>query len=538
MVLLFYFLLRWKKNVVKRIGDVKLVNQLIMGSSPAVVITRFIVIVTAFALCAFAAANLRKQTASGQVSRKGIDVVIALDVSKSMLAEDIQPNRLERAKQIVAKIIDKLGDDRIGLVIFAGRAYLQMPITTDHSAARLYLSGISPDDVPTQGTVVSQALKTSYAAFNTKEKKYRAVILITDGEDHDDEALAVTKQMASEGIMINTVGIGSSGGATIPDQETGREKLDENGKPVISRLNEKELSEIAKTGNGIYQLFTSSEEVATRLQLRLANIGETTIVDSSTADYEYYFFYFLAGALLILVLESLIVGAARRKKKLVPTVALSFFILISVSVNSQTVKDDIISGNKAYKENAFPDAVKSYQNALGKSSSNETATYNLGNAFYKNDNAEEAIRSYESVIAKSKDSEIVAKAYYNKGVAHQKLKQNAEAIDAYKKALKMKPSDEEARQNLQRLLQEMKQQQQQQQDKKDDKDKKKDQKKENKKQEEKKDQKEEQPKPRPSKLKKEDAEEKLKALLQHEKDLQDKLRRVKVAGPDKPKKDW
>ena len=216
-------------------------------------------------MCSFAVANLRKQSGKGQVTRKGIDVVIALDVSKSMLAEDIQPNRLERAKQTVAKIIDKLGDNRIGLVIFAGRAYMQMPVTTDHSAARLYLSGISPDDVPTQGTVISQALQTCYAAFNTKEKKYRAVILITDGEDHDDEALKVTKQMAEEGIMINTVGIGSPDGAPVPDPGTGRQKTDENGNPVVSKLNEKELMDIAKAGNGLYQLFNGSDEVAGNL---------------------------------------------------------------------------------------------------------------------------------------------------------------------------------------------------------------------------------------------------------------------------------
>ena len=182
---------------------------------------------------------------------------------------------LERAKQTVSTLINKLGDNRIGLVIFAGRAYLQMPITSDHSAASLYLSGISTDDVPTQGTVISKALKTSAAAFNTKEKKYRAVILISDGEDHDDEALAITKQMASEGIMVNTIGIGSPNGVYIPDMETGKAKLDESGEKVVSKLNETELMDIAKAGNGIYQRFSSSEAVAENLQAKLSERRRT-----------------------------------------------------------------------------------------------------------------------------------------------------------------------------------------------------------------------------------------------------------------------
>ncbi|MEP6596452.1 MAG: VWA domain-containing protein, partial [Ginsengibacter sp.] len=167
MLVLFLLLIRWKKKSMKIIGDVHLVKQLIKGFSPALFSLKFVLILITFILSAFAAADLVKPEGTLIINRKGLDVMIALDVSNSMLADDIKPDRLERAKQVVSKIIDKLSDNRIGLVIFAGRAYVQMPMTTDHSAAKMYLSAVSPDDVPAQGTVISQALKTCYAAFNT-----------------------------------------------------------------------------------------------------------------------------------------------------------------------------------------------------------------------------------------------------------------------------------------------------------------------------------------------------------------------------------
>ena len=152
--------------------------------------------------------------------------MIALDVSKSMLAQDIKPSRLERAKQVILKIINNSPDDRVGLVIFAGRAYLQMPLTIDHEAAKMYLSAVSPDDIPTQGTVISDALKMSYAAFNPKDKTFKSVLLISDGEDHDDEALKAAKDLGKQGIMINTIGVGSPEGAPIMNPETGQYKTD------------------------------------------------------------------------------------------------------------------------------------------------------------------------------------------------------------------------------------------------------------------------------------------------------------------------
>jgi len=173
MVLFFFLLTGWKKRAMKKIGDPPLVKQLITGFSTKLFATKFILILIGFALCAFAVADLVKPEGTQKINRKGIDVMIALDVSNSMMAEDIKPNRLERAKQLVSKLIDKLSDDKVGIVIFAGKAYLQMPLTTDHSAAKMYLASASPDNIPTQGTVINQALKMSSAACHFyKDNQY------------------------------------------------------------------------------------------------------------------------------------------------------------------------------------------------------------------------------------------------------------------------------------------------------------------------------------------------------------------------------
>ncbi|HEY2722174.1 MAG TPA: VWA domain-containing protein, partial [Chitinophagaceae bacterium] len=188
-ILLFFLLLFWKRKTIKRIGDPKLVKQLIKNFSPRLFTTKFILFSFAFALGVLGVANLRKPGSTDNVSRKGIDVVIALDVSRSMLATDLAPSRLERAKQMILKLMDQMPDDRVALVLFAGKAYLQMPLTVDHGAAAIFVSSASPDAITAQGTVFSEALKMSERAFDPKERRFKSVVLISDGEDHDEETL-------------------------------------------------------------------------------------------------------------------------------------------------------------------------------------------------------------------------------------------------------------------------------------------------------------------------------------------------------------
>jgi Ca-activated chloride channel family protein len=533
MIFLYLRLINWKRKTEKKIGDPALVKELIAQYSSKRFLTKFILFICAFALCAFAVAGLVVPDGTQKINRRGTDLMIALDVSKSMLAQDIQPSRLERAKQVVSKIIDNSPDNKIGLVVFAGRAYLQMPLTVDHEAAKMYLSSASPDDVPTQGTVISDALKMCYAAFNPKEKTFKSVLLISDGEDHDNEAIKVTKELTKDGIMVNTIGIGSPQGAPIMDPASGQYKKDERGETVISKLNEQELSDIAKNGNGIYQLYTNTDAVAANVKRQLSKIGnEATISDSSYASFKQYFQYFLGAAFILLLIEFFF--SEKKKLKIKSAVAVFFFIGLSVSSFAQSAKESIIKGNKSYKENNYDAAENAYRDALKNSDTNVTASYNLGNVLYRKNNTEEAVKSYDMAIAHSPNNAVKQEAFYNKGVAYQKAKKLPECITAYKNALILNPNDEDARQNLQRALKEQQKQQQQQ-----NKDQKKDKKNQQQKDQQKQQQQNKQPQPSPSKISKQDAEEKLKSLLQNEKELQDKLHKIKGApAPDSPEKDW
>lgn len=303
---LFAGLLYWKKKVTGRIGDEKLVKALISNYSSYLFTSKFIVVSVAFTFGIIAVMNPRKPGDTEAVNRKGIDIAIALDVSKSMLAQDLAPNRLERAKQFINKLMNEMPDDRIALVVFAGKAYLQMPLTTDHGAAQLFVSSAGPDVVPQQGTVISDALSMSANAFNAADKKFKTVLLISDGEDHDEDAVATAKNLSEQGVMINTIGIGSPEGSTIPDPATGDVKKDDAGNTVISKLNEEVLKEIANETNGIYIRLQSSDEAVAALTKQLSQIDRKSFTDLSQVSFKTYFIWFAAAMFLLLLLENFI----------------------------------------------------------------------------------------------------------------------------------------------------------------------------------------------------------------------------------------
>jgi len=303
---LFAGLLYWKKKVTGRIGDEKLVKALISNYSSYLFTSKFIVVSVAFTFGIIAVMNPRKPGDTEAVNRKGIDIAIALDVSKSMLAQDLAPNRLERAKQFINKLMNEMPDDRIALVVFAGKAYLQMPLTTDHGAAQLFVSSAGPDVVPQQGTVISDALRMSANAINAADKKFKTVLLISDGEDHDEDAVTTAKNLSEQGVMINTIGIGSPEGSTIPDPATGDVKKDDAGNTVISKLNEEVLKEIANETNGIYIRLQSSDEAVAALTKQLSQIDRKSITDLSQVSFKTYFIWFAAAMFLLLLLENFI----------------------------------------------------------------------------------------------------------------------------------------------------------------------------------------------------------------------------------------
>jgi Ca-activated chloride channel family protein len=313
LIYLYTGLVSWKKKLSARIGDPSLVTQLVKSFSAKNFLLKFVLICIAVFSLVAGLANLRARGKAEDITRQGVDVMIVLDVSKSMLAQDVKPSRLDKARQLLYRLTDRLQNDRMGLILFAGRAYMQMPLTTDHSAAKLYISEAGPDAVPTQGTVFSEALSMANSSFNRNEHKYKAVVLISDGEDHDAEALKVAKQMAEDGVMINTVGIGSVEGSEIIDPETKEPKKDDKGNIVISKLNEQELVSLSDATNGIYIHLDNLEDATITLTQRLDSIEKRALADNEFVNFTNYFPWFIGLAGLLLILELFI---PERKRKI------------------------------------------------------------------------------------------------------------------------------------------------------------------------------------------------------------------------------
>ncbi len=296
LIIIFILVLKWKQKVKKALGDEYLINQLTKNYSARLYTIKFIIVAVALILCILATANLRKPLSGGKEPTAGIDVMIALDVSKSMLSSDIKPSRLERAKQLVSILIDKLENNRLALIIFAGRAYLQMP-------AKMFLSNASTDAVPMQGTNISEALQLCDNSLNTKEKKHKAVVLITDGEDHDPDADKTARELSDNGVVVYTIGIGTAEGSPIIEPGAGSFKTDMNGRTVISKLNEAELKIIALRTDGSYYHMENALSTANTVADALNNMEKKFIAGGGEKEYLSLSPFFIGLAVLFLIIE-------------------------------------------------------------------------------------------------------------------------------------------------------------------------------------------------------------------------------------------
>lgn len=256
-----------------------------------------------------ALANFQEKDGTQSIDKKGIDVVFALDVSKSMLANDEMPNRLEKAKLFINALIAEMVNNRSGLVVFAGGAYQQIPITTDQGAVKMILEAVNTNIIPNQGTVISEAITTANQMFEADWKKYKAIVLITDGEDHDEHALDAAKDAAATGTLIFTVGIGSPEGTTITDPTTKAPKKDQNGTIVISKLNETILKEIAQAGNGGYMQLKNINSAAQSIHQALDQMEKNKLGSSDLQQYKSYYQYFLIFAILLFLAFILVPNA-------------------------------------------------------------------------------------------------------------------------------------------------------------------------------------------------------------------------------------
>lgn len=304
ILVLWYFISR--KNKLKRLGDSNLVKSLMPYASNQKLIIKICLFFLAFSSLIIALCNLQTGSKLTEVKREGADIIVCLDVSNSMLAQDLSPDRLTRAKYALEKMIDRLEGDRLGLIIFAGEAYVQLPITTDYSAAKLFLESINPGMVPVQGTNVSDAIKKATESFSNDEGKNKAIILITDGENHDSEAIQAAEEAGKSGIMINTIGIGSVNGVPIPLIENGVVKgyrKDKEGQTVITKLNTELLKLIASKADGVFVQATQADIGLGPVLDKISELDKSQLENKMYTDYEDQFQWFLGLSLILFVIE-------------------------------------------------------------------------------------------------------------------------------------------------------------------------------------------------------------------------------------------
>ncbi|MBR1923064.1 MAG: VWA domain-containing protein [Paludibacteraceae bacterium] len=309
----YMYVTRRKRRQLRALGDEELVSLLMPDASHTRPTVKFVLALVALTLLILASARPQAGEKTETVKRQGIEVMIALDISNSMLAEDIAPNRLDRAKQMLSKMIDKMTDDKVGLVVFAGEAYTQLPITCDYVSAKMFLSSITPSLIPTQGTAIGAAIRTCVQSFGSEQSEAgRAIILLTDAENHEDDAVAAAKQAAEKGIQVFVVGVGKTEGAPIPIPGTGTFHKDKQGQVVVSRLNEAMANEIAQAGNGIYVRCDNTNTALRALQKELDKIATAEIETQLFTDYQEQYQSFLLGALLLLLIDFFLLSRQNR----------------------------------------------------------------------------------------------------------------------------------------------------------------------------------------------------------------------------------
>ncbi len=315
-ILLFLLTAGWKRRMLRRFGETNLVLQLMPEVSRAKTRVKFILFLLASVCVIAVMLNPQAGSKLQEIKRKGARIIIALDVSNSMKAQDLEPNRLERAKRAISKLIDNLQGDELGLVVFAGKAYVQLPVTTDYAAAKLFLDNIDTDLVPTQGTSIASAIDLAVESFGGQEGKNKALIIITDGEDHEGDVMESVARAAKKEVVVHTIGLGSPNGVPIPVFQgkvfTGYRK-DRTGATIITKLDEQTLKEIAASGHGLY-IHASNVDIGLNSLLEEINkLNKSDFQGRIYANYDDYFPVFAALALILLIAETVI---SERKSKL------------------------------------------------------------------------------------------------------------------------------------------------------------------------------------------------------------------------------
>ena len=533
LALLRFMMTRSRKKRLRKFGDPQIVKQLMPDVSrwrPAV---KFWLLQAALALIIVMLARPQLGTKISHEKRQGIETIIAMDISNSMLAQDVTPSRLDRCKMMVENLVDNFTDDKIGLIVFAGDAFIQLPITSDYVSAKMFLADIQPSLIATQGTDIALAISKAVNSFTQEEGIGKAIIVITDGEDHEGGAVEAAQEARKKGMRVYVLGVGSKGGAPIPDGNGGYMK-DRAGNTVMTRLNQDMCRDIAKAGGGAYIHVDNNSDAQRQLDNELAKLSKKETETTVYSDFDEQFQAVGILVLLLLIAELCLLECKNpllknvrffKGKRRYASAILVLMLVSTIPTQAQSDRSNIREGNRLFRSGKHADSEVSYRKAMEKNPRNPQAAYNLGNALFAQKKDSAAVVAYQSGVQLETSAIRKAMGYHNMGVVCQSHKMFSEAIEAYKNALRLNPKDDEARYNLELC----KKQQKKQQDKKnqDKKDQKKDQNgKDEKKDQDKKDQNKDKQKEKQdkNKMSKDNAEQLLNAAIQQEKNTQKRMK--------------
>ena len=487
LVVLFLVSRMSSHKALRRFGDLRLLRPLMRGVSEGKLRVKFAIEMLALVCLIIAAARPQFGSKLETVKKEGIEVMVCLDISNSMLAEDIQPNRLERAKRMLSRLVDNLDNDQVGLIVFAGEAYTQLPITNDFVSAKMFLQSIDPRMVSLQGTAIGAAINLAVRSFTPNEASEKAIVLITDGENHEDDAQGAAANALAKGIHTHVIGIGSTQGALVPDDSgrPGSYRKDASGNPVTTRLDEQMAQAIAAAGQGIYAHADNTNSAVQTLTESLGQLKTTELESHVFADYDDKFMPFLAIALILLLIDMFLLDKANallRKIRIFVLIGFCMTMFDPASAQSASkARSATREGNAFYHDSLWHDAEMKYRRAQEQMPTDSISQYNLANALLQQqeqEKAQDAMSFYGKVIESSErggNHRLASLASFNAGDICMASQQYDQAINFFKRALRNNPLDDEARYNLllaKKLLQQQqnedqdqdKQQQEQQQE--------------------------------------------------------------------------
>lgn len=544
LALLRFMMTRSRKKRLRKFGDPQLVKQLMPDVSrwrPAV---KFWLLQAALALIIVMLARPQLGTKISHEKRQGIETIIAMDISNSMLAQDVTPSRLDRCKMMVENLVDNFTDDKIGLIVFAGDAFVQLPITSDYVSAKMFLSEIEPSLIATQGTDIATAINMAANSFTQQQGVGKAIIVITDGEDHEGGALEAAKAAKKKGMRVYVLGVGSDKGAPIP-LGNGDYMKDRTGNTVMTKLNEEMCRQIAEAGGGAYIHVDNNTNAQRQLDNELAKLSKKEMQSTIYSDYDEQFQAFGIIAIILLILEICILESKNpiarrlnifgRKQR---TTTLIIALVVASASFAQNDRRYITQGNKLFRSGQFDKAEVAYRKAIEKNPRNPQAHYNLGNSLMAQKKDSAAVQSFQKSTELETSKIRKAMAFHNMGVVCQQHKMYGEAIEAYKNSLRLNPKDDATRYNLElckRQQRNQKNQDKQDQNKQKDKNGN-DQKDEKQKNKDKQDQKKNN---NENKMSKENAEQMLNAAMQQEKSTQQRMKKaMQKPRTNKLDKEW